>query len=276
MFAAGDTVAIADSAVDPDFRPDQVPVTWRAGESVARRGAEADVVRGAEATVEIDRAAGRVLKRRLPKGYRHPDLDDRLRRERTVAEARLLSEARRHGVPTPLVLDVDLAEGVLTVQYVGDADLATALSPARCRAVGAHLATLHAAGIVHGDPTPRNVRVAPELASVAPRAIDGETAGGVDRDEAASAPDPDADPGRVFFIDFGLGSHTGHVEDHAMDLHVLEGSLSGTADDPDPLVAAVEAGYRAAGADAAGPSDQWTAAAVLDRLREVEGRGRYQ
>ncbi len=30
MYAAGDTLALADSRVDPDFRPDQVPVTWRA------------------------------------------------------------------------------------------------------------------------------------------------------------------------------------------------------------------------------------------------------
>ncbi|OYR80347.1 serine/threonine protein kinase, partial [Halorubrum distributum] len=38
MAAAGDTVAISESAVDPNFRPDQVPVTWRDGESVARGG----------------------------------------------------------------------------------------------------------------------------------------------------------------------------------------------------------------------------------------------
>jgi N6-L-threonylcarbamoyladenine synthase/protein kinase Bud32 len=276
MYAAGDTVAIADSAVDPDFRPDQVPVTWRAGESVARGVADEDVVRGAEATVEIDRAAGRVHKRRVPKAYRHPELDDRLRRERTVAEARLLSEARRRGVPTPIVHDVDTHEGTLTVQYVGQADLATALTPARCRAVGAHLATLHAAGLVHGDPTTRNVRVAPTLSPVVPVA-DG----------------PDA-PGRVFLVDFGLGFHSGHVEDHAMDLHVFEQSLYGTADDPDRLVAAVEDGYRTAGVDGAtGPADEppqptddgahggarageWRPQAVLTRLRDVEGRGRYQ
>src|SRR6056297_3982781 len=36
MYAAGDTLAIADSAIDPNFRPDEVPVTWRGGaESVA-------------------------------------------------------------------------------------------------------------------------------------------------------------------------------------------------------------------------------------------------
>jgi len=232
MYAAGDTVAIEASAVDPDFRPDEVPVTWRAGESVARGrpapSGDADLL-GAEAAVTVE--ADRVLKRRLPKGYRHPDLDDRLRRERTVAEARLTVAARRQGVPTPLVRDVDLEAATLTLQRVGEADLAERLSPARARAVGAHLAALHGAGLVHGDPTTRNVRV-------------GD---------------------RTYLIDFGLGSHSRHVEDHAMDLHVFAGSVRGTADEPGTLLDAFEAGY----ADAGEP-------AVLDRLREIEGRGRYR
>ncbi|WP_224448508.1 bifunctional N(6)-L-threonylcarbamoyladenine synthase/serine/threonine protein kinase [Haloprofundus salilacus] len=261
MYAAGDTVAIEDSAVDPNFRPDQVPVTWRDdSESVARavdvrgspapasqlgrgnRSGDADeTVRGAEATVEFHE--NRVVKRRLPKAYRHPELDRRLRRERTVAEARLTSEARRAGVPTPLVRDVDVREATITFQRVGDADLAASLSPAVVADVGRHLAALHGMGIVHGDPTTRNVRVA-------------EPAGeGGARDE-----------GRTFLIDFGLGFHTGHVEDHAMDLHVFEQSVEGTAADPDPLLDAFETGYAAASDD-----DD-----VLARLRTVESRGRYR
>jgi N6-L-threonylcarbamoyladenine synthase/protein kinase Bud32 len=234
MYAAGDTVAIPDSAVDPNFRPDQVPVTWRSGESVAR-AADGTTVRGAEAVVDVGPEV--VTKRRLPKPYRHPALDDRLRRERTVAEARLTSEARRHGVPTPLVVDVDPVEGTLALQRVGERDLAAALTADPCRTVGGYLARLHAAGVVHGDPTTRNVRVG-----------DGG--------------------GRPFLIDFGLGFHSGHVEDHAMDLHVFAQSLVATADDAATLVAAAEAGYGAA-ADDGGD-------AVLARLREVESRGRYQ
>jgi N6-L-threonylcarbamoyladenine synthase/protein kinase Bud32 len=260
MYAAGDTLAIPDSAIDPNFRPDQVPVTWRAGESVARGAAEEDVVRGAEATVELEPSA--VSKRRVPKEYRHPTLDGRLRRERTVAEARLIVDARRQGVPTPLVYDVDPREGLLRLQRVGDRDLATGLSAPRCRTVGAHLARLHAAGLVHGDPTTRNVRV-----------DDDDGGEGEDADDAPPPADATGrrdgsdDAGRVFLIDFGLGFHSGHVEDHAMDLHVFEQSIGGTADAPGPLIAAFEDGYAAAwdGADA-----------VLARLRDVEGRGRYQ
>ncbi|MFT4922928.1 MAG: N6-L-threonylcarbamoyladenine synthase/protein kinase Bud32 [Haloarculaceae archaeon] len=233
MCAAGDTLAIEESAIDSDFRPDEVPVTWREGESVDRRGDPGEQIQGAEATVTF--AGENVRKERTPRAYRHPQLDERLRRERTRQEARLTSEARRVGVPTPVLRDVDAETGRLVVQHVGDSDLREALTEDRVRTVADHLATIHAAGLVHGDPTTRNVRVAP---------------GG--------------DPA-LFLIDFGLGYYTDDPEDHAMDLHVFEQSLTGTADDPERLTRAAEEAYREAGDPA-----------VLDLLREIEGRGRYQ
>ncbi|MCG1004141.1 MULTISPECIES: bifunctional N(6)-L-threonylcarbamoyladenine synthase/serine/threonine protein kinase [Halobacterium] len=232
MARAGDTLEIEDSAIDSNFRPDEVPVTWREPEPPARP--DSDVLQGAEATVTF--ADDHVTKARLPKEYRHPSLDARLRRDRTVLEARLTSEARRHGVPTPLVWDVDVPESTLTLQRVGDTDVRDALTESRVRDVGRHLATIHDAGFVHGDPTTRNVRV---------------TASG--------------DDDRTFLIDFGLGYNTDDVEDHAMDCHVFEQSLAGTADDPEPLTAAFEAAYREAGDES-----------VFAQLRAIEGRGRYQ
>jgi len=242
MCEAGDTLEIADSRVNPDFRPDQVPVTWRDGESVARSVRDEDEIQGAEATVTI--GADRVIKRRRPRSYRHPELDERLRTERTRLEARLTGAARRTGVPTPVVYDVDPEHATIVFERVGTSELRGALSARRVRTVGRHLGRIHDAGFVHGDPTTRNVRV----------------------DEKGSAEETGpADAGRVYLIDFGLGYHTGHVEDHAMDLHVFSQSLDGTADDPERMREALEAGYR----DAGDPS-------VIDQLREIEGRGRYQ
>jgi len=237
MYAAGDTLALEESRVDPNFRPDQVPVTWRRDEPelAAGRGvdsADETQVRGAEALVDLEPDAGRVTKRRRAKSYRHPALDERLRKERTTLEARLTSLARREGVPTPVLSDVDPNEARLELEYVGERDLQAALSPERVRDVGRHLARLHRAGFVHGDPTTRNVRV------------DGD---------------------RTYLIDFGLGYHTDHVEDYAMDLHVFDQSLVGTAADPEPLREAAREGYREVGEDR-----------VLERLHDVEGRGRYQ
>ncbi|WP_436931400.1 bifunctional N(6)-L-threonylcarbamoyladenine synthase/serine/threonine protein kinase [Halosimplex halobium] len=251
MAAAGDTLAVEESSIDSDFRPDEVPVTWRTGEPEPAPAASTRVdagaaaeQQGAEATVSIE--GDRVVKRRVPRSYRHPALDERLRRERTRIEARLTSEARRCGVPTPLVLDVDTGESTIVFQRVGDRDLDAGLTAERARAVGRHLATIHDAGFVHGDPTTRNVRVG--------SADDGCAAG-------------DAPDDRVFLVDFGLGYHTGHEEDHAMDLHVFAQSLAGTADDADRLQAAAEDAYRAT-------SERGET--VIDRLRAIEGRGRYQ
>lgn len=234
MYDAGDTTPIDDSRVRPNFRPDEVDVTWRgdAPEPSVRSETE---TQGAEAIVALDDSAGRAFKRRLSKAYRHPELDRTLRRRRTRSEARLTSEARRVGVPTPVVFDIDLRDASLEFEFVGSVDLTAAITESNIRDVGRQLARCHGAGFVHGDPTPRNVRV-----------------------------DSTAD-GRTYLIDFGLGYHTNHVEDYAMDLHVFEGTLAGTADDPAGLIAAFEDAYLAVGDER-----------VIDRLRDIEVRGRYQ
>jgi N6-L-threonylcarbamoyladenine synthase/protein kinase Bud32 len=230
MYEAGDTLELEASGVLPDYRPDEVPVTWRTTASVVRQHTDDGAVRGAEAVVDV--GPERVTKRRIPKPYRHPALDERLRAERTRAEARTTSEARRVGVPTPVVFDVDDVEATLVFETVGEADLRDDLTESAVGDVGRSLARLHGAGIVHGDPTPRNVRVG---------------------------------SGRTSIIDFGLGYYSDDLEDYAMDLHVFEQSLSGTADDADRLREAFEAAYREAGDER-----------VLEQLREIEGRGRYQ
>jgi N6-L-threonylcarbamoyladenine synthase/protein kinase Bud32 len=243
MAAAGDTLAIDDSAVDPDFRPDEVDVTWRDEPLTTDTFRDVDEVQGAEAVVTLAPEAGRVTKRRLPKGYRHPALDERLRASRTRMEARLTRDARIAGVPTPLVLDVDPVEATLAFEYVGARDLRADVTEARVRDVAAHLARCHAAGLVHGDPTTRNVRIS-------------AAEGGDDR---------------TYLIDFGLGYYTADPEDFAMDLHVLGQALDGTADDAELLREAALDAYRATATGASLDAD-----AVLGQLGAIEGRGRYQ
>jgi N6-L-threonylcarbamoyladenine synthase/protein kinase Bud32 len=232
MYDAGDTVSIEDSSVRPDFRPDEVEVTWRSEGTVARSDPNDERPQGAEAIVELEADEGRAYKRRHSKAYRHPALDRRLRRQRTRSEARLTSDARRLGVSTPVVFDIDPPSGLLEFEFVGEADLSESITTARIRTVGRHLAHCHEAGFVHGDPTPRNVRVSSD---------------------------------RTWLIDFGLGYYTDDVEDYAMDLHVFEGALGGTAATPAELIAAFEDAYRDAGDER-----------VLRRLRDIERRGRYQ
>lgn len=236
MFEAGDTILIEESTVNPDFRPDEVPVTWRTDESVTRTvdHIESGDAQGAEAIVTRTRRG--VRKRRLSKSYRHPKLDRRLRRQRTAAEARLTHLARRAGIPTPVVFDIDPYDATLEFEYVGNSDLREELTPTRTRTVGTHLARLHDSGIVHGDPTTRNIRI---------------------------------EDNRTYLIDFGLGYHTDHVEDFAMDLHVFRQSIIGTASDPEPLWAAATEGYQQ-------PDVGFDRSGVFNRLDAIEHRGRYQ
>ncbi len=66
---------------------------------------------GAEATVSNVVFLGReaVMKSRPPKAYRLPELDRHIRSVRTRNEARLMREARKAGVRTPCVYDIDLS-----------------------------------------------------------------------------------------------------------------------------------------------------------------------
>ncbi|MFW6448407.1 MAG: bifunctional N(6)-L-threonylcarbamoyladenine synthase/serine/threonine protein kinase [Halobacteriota archaeon] len=213
MLAAGQTVRVENSAVRPEYRPEQVSVRWRASAPPVRHPGTGPQ-RGAEAVVEPT-AGGRIRKRRSPRAYRHPDLDAGLRRRRTVREARLLQVARRVGVPTPTVYDVDPETATLVLEHVGDDDLRDVPAPERSRVVGRHLARLHGhAGVVHGDPTVRNVRVGAE---------------------------------RLYLIDFGLGFRSDHVEDRAMDLHVFLQSLQDVVADRTPYREALLDGYTATG-----------------------------
>ncbi len=210
--AHGMTVAVADSRVDPNFRIDQVPCPWRTDrpETFLRV-----VPRGAEAEVELGQADA--IKRRQPKRYRLPALDQRLRLERTRSEARLLSAARRAGVATPVVRDIDGT--TIVMERVEGEVLKAALDCATVRAAGRAVGLLHGAGIVHGDLTSSNMIV---------------------RD------------GGVVLIDFGLASATEELEARGVDVHVFLQTLGSAAADPGPLTDAFVEGYRSAfpGADA--------------------------
>ena len=70
---------------------------------------------------------------------------------------------------------------------------------------------------------------------------------------------------RVFLVDFGLSYTTHHVEDFGMDLHVFRSAVRGTTENDDEILGAFDDGY-----------DWERADDVRKRLREIEGRGRYQ
>ncbi len=64
--------------------------------------------KGAEASIHIAFSQGRkvVVKTRFPKKYRPEKLDCAIRTYRTVHEPQLMNEARKAGVPTPMIFPV--------------------------------------------------------------------------------------------------------------------------------------------------------------------------
>lgn len=210
MVGHGDTIAVKDSRVNPSYRADQVPVSWRNKmvRSVISGNPESEIsTRGAEALVRIER--DRVIKRRLHKKYRHADLDQRLILERTRAEARLIAESRRFGVPTPVIQDI--TPDTIIMERIEGSRLRDLLTPVYLKDAGRIVGLLHSAGLIHGDLTTCNIIV---------------------RD------------GHCYLIDFGLGGTSSEIESRGVDLHVLFQVLESTAPDNPVLKDAFIEGYR--------------------------------
>lgn len=210
MLDAGQTLRVQDSGVIPGFRSDDVVVTWRSPAAAFAYG-RADMLddgeaRGAEAVVTL--RGGEVVKQRLHKGYRVTFLDRRLIADRTRAEARLISSARRAGVPTPIIRDVT-AEAIV-MEYIQGTMLKHALTPEHVRTAGSTVGLLHAAGIIHGDLTTSNIIIR---------------------------------NGACVLIDFGLAYVSAELEDRSVDVHVFFQTLESTAPDYKALRDAFIEGY---------------------------------
>jgi len=152
--------------------------------------------RGAEAVLFLNREEC-LVKKRVRKGYRIPELDRKIRRQRTKTESNLLIKAKRSGINVPGV--VDAAEFEIKMEFLGDSRLQRMLDsmPKKQRVllyekIGEAVAALHQAGIMHGDLTTSNMIVK---------------------------------EGEVFLIDFGLAKSSKKVEDQAVDLFLLYEAL---------------------------------------------------
>jgi len=210
MLAQGNTILVKDSKVNPSYRADQVQVTWRRDPSIVISPSEIEhepVIRGAEAVVRI--SGHQAIKRRFSKKYRHPDLDRRLIIERTRAEARLISESRRLGVPTPIIFDI--TGDTITMERITGEKLRNSISPGSFRDAGRVVGLLHNANQIHGDLTTCNMIVKNE---------------------------------RCYLIDFGLGCTSSEVEARGVDIHVFFQVLESTVPDDPTLKESFIDGYR--------------------------------
>lgn len=200
-------------------------------EQIIQRGAEAILIK----------KENLVLKRRIAKGYRFPQLDEKLRKTRTRSEAKILEKIAKI-IPVPKVLKINEKEKEIEMDFVLGLKLSESLDKLKnwkevCAQIGEGIARLHDAGIIHGDLTTSNLIWV------------GENK-------------------KVYFIDFGLGFHSNNAEDKAVDLHLIKQALEakhfGRWQDYFNMI--IES-YR---------RNSVRADEVLKRLEKVERRGRYK
>ena len=200
------------------------------------------IKRGAEAELRRTEFLGRpaVAKARVPKTYRHPDLDDGLRRSRIRMEARLMAEARGAGVSVPILYDIDVASSTIVMEFIDGPTVKEVLDRGgpgareTAREIGRVVGRLHRGGIVHGDLTTSNMIL---------------------RD------------GQIVMIDFSLGGNDAGREARGVDLHLLREGLVSAHARATTYYREVVRGYRGIlGRDAED---------VISTVKEIESRGRY-
>lgn len=184
---------------------------------------------GAEAKIYQADIFGKelLLKRREEKKYRIKELDERLRKERTKTEARIMFRLGKSGIPTPRVIAV----GKFSIYMEKlSGKLLKDLKPTQeiLKETGSMLGKMHEQNIAHGDFTPANIMVS------------GKS---------------------IYVIDFGLSEVTNSQEEKALDLLLMKRSI------PKREYSIFEESY----------SRSYNGSkAIVNRLKEIEKRGRYQ
>lgn len=176
------------------FRTDEVDIPWIDNTKTYLKLPDDLIAKGAESNIVKSSYLGEkaVIKDRVPKGYRIAEIDDKIRKARTKEEAKLLGDAKRAGVKTPTLYDVDLDKKAIVMQEIEGSMLKDVLDDDLAFKIGCEISKLHSADIIHGDITTSNIM------------LDGD---------------------KLVFIDFGLGRYSNLDEDKAVDLLVLKKSL---------------------------------------------------
>jgi TP53 regulating kinase and related kinases len=217
----------------------------------------------------IIKEGSNIVKRRIKKSYRIPEIDEKLRKQRTRGEAKILQKASKI-INVPRVDSVDEKTKEIKMQFLEGKKLSEHLDSLKNRneiaeQIGQEIAKLHDSDIIHGDLTTSNM-------------IYVEDASG-DNNKTASASAPLSSIKRspitknisnpnnkVYFIDFGLGFISKRIEDKAVDLHLIRQALEAKHFSCwKSLFDFIIKGYNS--------KDK---TAILAQLEKVEARGRYK
>ncbi|MEM3506320.1 MAG: KEOPS complex kinase/ATPase Bud32 [Candidatus Bathyarchaeia archaeon] len=185
-----------------------------------------------------------IKKQRIKKTYRIEDLDIKLRKSRTIREAQMLHEAKKIGIPTPIVYFLDISNFIIIMEYIDGNLLREYLEKLSsndmiriCKIVGFQIGLLHKNGIIHGDLTTSNMILTSRE--------------------------------KVFFIDFGLSFYSQDLEDKGADILLLKRAISSTHyKHATECLKAIFNGYRSV------VGDDYSKRVIM-KAKEIEKRGRY-
>jgi TP53 regulating kinase-like protein len=204
------------------------------------------IKKGAEANLYLTDWHGRrvIFKKRLPKKYRHVKLDEQIRTYRTVHESQLMHEAKEAGVPTPKIFLIDLKNTTIIMEFIEGKQIKLLLNDLSeiekrnlCFRIGQLIAKLHRKGVIHGDLTTSNMIM--------------------------------NTPGKVFFVDFGLGEKSEELEARGVDLHLMKRALESTH------YQSAESCYKSVIDGYASLLSSKELKNILEKIKEIERRGRY-
>lgn len=238
-------------------------------QKIIQQGAEAVII--LKNATSLERSVGNsretsnkfIIKRRLKKSYRIPELDEKIRKQRTRSEGKLLEKASKV-INIPEIIKVDEKTKEIFMQFIPGKKLSEHLDSFTlkkqkeiCKEIGKDISKLHDADIIHGDLTTSNMILSESNFEPSP-----SQAGGREHSEQDTSKSP-----KVFFIDFGLGYISKKIEDRAVDLHLLKQALEARHfKNWKTLFAEVQKGY----------SKLENSKKVLEQLKKVETRGRYK
>jgi Kae1-associated kinase Bud32 len=162
------------------------------------------IKQGAEAKLFLDELDSQniIIKERVKKNYRIKQIDEKIRIARTTQEFNLLSQARRSGIPTPKIFEIDKKNHKIIMEYIDGIRIKELLNQIDEKKIekisfeiGRLIGKLHSAGIIHGDLTTSNMILLDD---------------------------------KIYFIDFGLGYFSNKIEDQGTDLRLLYEALKST------------------------------------------------
>jgi TP53 regulating kinase-like protein len=189
--------------------------------------------KGAEAVIYKDNDI--VTKDRVSKSYRHPVIDNNLRKFRTRREAKILDKLKKMNFPGPGLISSSDKDMKINMGFIEGKKLRDVLEQdylVYSEEIGRLLGILHSHGIIHSDLTTSNMIL----------------------------------KDRIHFIDFGLSFFSDKAEDRAVDLHLLDRALeSKHYKIHKQCMHFVIKGYK---------ETCKTSAEVLKRLKQVQERGR--